>query len=70
MMECPFCGVPTASPHESQEACIVALQAEIDRLRGVVGCLRSAAVPEPSDGADDLSLTSPACAGEDEEPQY
>ena len=33
---CPFCGVGTDLPHETQGACIAALHAEIARMRQVV----------------------------------
>jgi hypothetical protein len=33
---CPFCGVPTAVPHETQELCIVALHGEIAQMRAMV----------------------------------
>jgi hypothetical protein len=33
---CPFCGASTDLPHESQEACIAALQLEIARTREIV----------------------------------
>jgi coproporphyrinogen III oxidase-like Fe-S oxidoreductase len=33
---CPFCGASTDLPHESQEACIAALQQEIARTREIV----------------------------------
>ena len=33
---CPFCGASTDLPHESQEACIAALQEEIARTREIV----------------------------------
>ena len=33
---CPFCGVVSESPHDSQEACIVALQSEIESTRRVL----------------------------------
>jgi len=33
---CPFCGARTDLPHESQEACIAALQEEIARTREMV----------------------------------
>ena len=33
---CPFCGASTDLPHESQEACIAALQREIARTREIV----------------------------------
>jgi len=32
-MVCPFCGVATEVAHRSQEACIEALQSEIERTR-------------------------------------
>jgi hypothetical protein len=35
-MSCPFCGASTDLPHESQEACIAALQEEIARTRKIV----------------------------------
>jgi hypothetical protein len=33
---CPFCGVVTNVPHETQEGCIAALQEEIARVRGIL----------------------------------
>jgi hypothetical protein len=33
---CPFCGVVTDVPHETQQGCIDALRAEIDRTREVL----------------------------------
>jgi hypothetical protein len=33
---CPFCGVVSESPHETQQACIEALQSEIERTRRVL----------------------------------
>jgi hypothetical protein len=33
---CPFCGVVSESRHDSQEACIHALQSEIDHTRQVL----------------------------------
>ena len=33
---CPFCGVVSESAHDSQEACIRALQYEIDRTRQIL----------------------------------
>ena len=68
-MECPFCGVPTDAPHESQEACIAALHAEIDRVRTVVDCLRSAVVPEAAETVDEPCLHAPEL-GDEEEPQF
>jgi len=36
MIVCPFCGLATDAPHETQAACIQALQAEITRVRQIV----------------------------------
>ena len=33
---CPFCGIASDVPHETQEGCIQALQAEITRTRQVL----------------------------------
>jgi hypothetical protein len=33
---CPFCGIASDVPHETQEGCIRALQAEITRTRQVL----------------------------------
>ena len=46
MSNCPFCGVTTDVPHETQEACIQALQAEIARVRSVLDHVYSVAVPD------------------------
>lgn len=35
-MKCPFCGVETEVPHETQQTCIHALQAEIGRMRSLL----------------------------------
>jgi hypothetical protein len=69
-MECPFCGVQTDAPHESQEACIAALHAEIDRVRLVVDCVRSAVVPEPPEAVDEPPSPLAPEFGEDQEPQF
>ena len=47
MEPCPFCGVPSPAPHESQAQCIEALQAEIARVRDVLSHVHSVAVPAP-----------------------
>jgi hypothetical protein len=36
MIVCPFCGLATELPHETQAACIDALQMEISRVREIV----------------------------------
>jgi hypothetical protein len=43
MASCPFCGVGTDLPHETQEACIAALQVESARMRQVVDRLHTPA---------------------------
>ncbi len=52
MSVCPFCGVVTETPHETQAGCIEALNAEIERMRAVLEHVHSAAVPGPP-GDDD-----------------
>ena len=47
MDPCPFCGVASPAPHESQVQCIEALQAEIARVRDVLSHVQSVAVPVP-----------------------
>ena len=37
---CPFCGVVTDVPHETQERCIRALHGEIARMRGLLEQVR------------------------------
>jgi hypothetical protein len=63
---CPFCGVPSQVPHESQEGCIAALHAEIGRMRGILAHLKPAGVREHLTDSDQgqpssvrLSLTKP-----------
>jgi hypothetical protein len=50
---CPFCGVATEVPHETQEACIAALQSEIGRVRGILSTLKPAAVCRVDAGTED-----------------
>jgi hypothetical protein len=52
-MNCPFCGVETDAPHESQEACICALTVEVERMRTLVQQLKSPAEPSPATKAQD-----------------
>jgi hypothetical protein len=33
---CPFCGIVAEAPHETQQACIDALQSEIKRTRDIL----------------------------------
>jgi hypothetical protein len=37
---CPFCGIATDVPHETQEGCIAALHGEIARMRQVLDHVR------------------------------
>ena len=57
METCPFCGVVTETPHETQEGCIEALHAEIERVRAVLAQVKSAEVPAPH---EDASESDPA----------
>ena len=52
LRSCPFCGVATEVPHETQVGCIAALHSEIGRMRDILATLRPAGVqrfPEPAD---------------------
>jgi hypothetical protein len=44
-MTCPFCGVAAEGPHETQQACIEALSAEIRRMRAILAVARPLACP-------------------------
>ena len=50
---CPFCGVVTEAPHETQQGCIDALQLEIARVRHILEVSQPAAVPRNSDPDQD-----------------
>jgi uncharacterized Zn finger protein (UPF0148 family) len=54
---CPFCGATASLPHESQEACIAALQEEIARTREIANRLK--AQPDFVSGDDPTSETEP-----------
>jgi hypothetical protein len=58
MSFCPFCGVVTETPHESQQGCLAALAGEIQRLRSVLDHVQSAKVPVPP--ADEEEPDDPA----------
>ena len=45
MIVCPFCGLATELPHETQAACIEALHEEISQVREIVERLKDAAPP-------------------------
>jgi hypothetical protein len=51
---CPFCGVVTDGPHNTQEGCIEALHVEIVRMRRLLEQVRppgeSPPSPEPDTG--------------------
>ena len=53
MPVCPFCGVATTVPHESQQGCLDALAGEIARLRAVLERVQSTRVPRPPDDPDE-----------------
>jgi hypothetical protein len=61
-MTCPFCGVVTDVPHETQGACINALHAEIGRVRSILHRTEPRDTPGVSAKADDdpNCLTRPA----------
>jgi hypothetical protein len=50
---CPFCGLVTGVPHETQQGCIDALNAEIARVREVLEIIQPAGTSEPSNKPDD-----------------
>jgi hypothetical protein len=50
---CPFCGASTDLPHDSQEACIAALQEEIALTRRIVDRVKSHAHANPGDDQND-----------------
>ncbi len=37
---CPFCGLATDVPHETQQGCIDALHVEITRMRGLLDTVK------------------------------
>lgn len=43
---CPYCGVVTDVPHESQALCIEALHVEIARMRGILEFVKDTAPRE------------------------
>ena len=51
---CPFCGVTTDVPHETQEGCIAALHTEIARMRELLEYVRvpGADLPPPDESRD------------------
>ncbi len=57
VISCPFCGASTGLPHESQEACIAALQEEIALTREFVE--RTRPTPDVVSGDDRRAETDP-----------
>jgi hypothetical protein len=54
---CPYCGVASDVPHETQEGCIEALQVEIARMRNVLDHIRPIGSPTKSpDGSDESGV--------------
>jgi hypothetical protein len=53
---CPFCGVATEVPHETQKGCIEALHQEIGRMRAILQNVREPWESEPR-REDDAELT-------------
>ena len=51
-VRCPFCGLASELPHESQESCIAALHAEITRTRQILENVTEP-LPAPAIAADD-----------------
>ena len=50
---CPFCGVISGVPHETQEGCIAALHAEIEQMRGLLAHLRPAGAAVAAETQDE-----------------
>ena len=55
---CPFCGVATTTRHETQQACIEALNSEIAQTRRVLENVTESHPPEPDrEESQDKQLT-------------
>jgi hypothetical protein len=54
---CPFCGVVSDAPHETQQACIEALQSEIARTRRVLQNVTEPLPPANIGAGKDSRLT-------------
>jgi hypothetical protein len=52
-MKCPFCGVHTDVPHDTEERCIEALNAEITRMRTLLQSVRGADPQGPPAAAEE-----------------
>jgi len=55
---CPFCGVATPVPHETQAGCIAALHSEIGRVRGILATLKPAGADRLADAPEDAEPAS------------
>ena len=55
---CPFCGVATPVPHETQASCIAALHSEIGRVRGILATLKPAGTEPLAKAPDDAAPAS------------
>ena len=53
---CPFCGIASEVPHETQEGCIRALQAEITRTRQVLESITEPLRPPKTTIDEDSSV--------------
>ena len=54
---CPFCGVVSDAPHETQQACIEALQSEIARTRKILETVTEPLPPAAIAPENDPQLT-------------
>ena len=55
---CPFCGVATPVPHETQAGCIAALHSEIGRVRGILATLKPAGADPLTEAPEDAAPAS------------
>ena len=56
LMVCPFCGVASEVAHRSQEACIEALQSEIERTRAILTHVADSIVIHPRSSEPDEDI--------------
>ena len=54
---CPFCGVVSETPHETQAACIAALQSEIEQTRRILETVTESLPPASIAEDQDRQLT-------------
>jgi hypothetical protein len=60
LMKCPYCGVSSDIAHETQEACIEALRAEIRHIREVLNHVRAGAYPGAAGPDEEEEAPDPA----------